>query len=153
MGQAQDIEKDVAKLLSANQSERLEQLLLQQSGIWAFEDDDVCKKLGLTANQRQRLASIQEDVQQTQRRPGLAARTQWPPMERALKLLTPDQQAHWHKITGDPFKGELPGPDLAYSVGGTFVVRMSPMSIVAPKPPQNKPPIDRATPPAGAPGK
>jgi eukaryotic-like serine/threonine-protein kinase len=116
--QAEAIEKEALKLLKPEQTRRLSQLLLQQAGIWAFQDAAVNAALDLTAGQREALATIQKKAQSSQRLPGKGAdRGNKPAMEQILGLLTEDQKLRWREQVGEPFLGVLPSRDVFLSMG------------------------------------
>ncbi len=105
------------KVLSPEQAKRLQQIALQLQGTGAFRDPDVVAALKLTAEQRERIRSIEADTffgppPPERPRPG-------PPdefrngfqekvrvaTERIRGLLTPEQVRRWKELTGEPFTG------------------------------------------------
>ncbi len=122
---AQEQEAEVARLLSPAQLRRFKQIALQAQGPAAFRDPDVIAQLKLTAVQRERLRAIEDTMGEgpAQFRPGpppggpKGGRRGMGPgvpgrgpddmkkaaLERALAMLTPEQQAQWRELAGAPF--------------------------------------------------
>jgi serine/threonine protein kinase len=95
-------EKAIADILHPQQAQRLWQIALQLSGAQAFSNPGVTEKLQLTAEQREKIRAIQDDVR-------LRRTDELREKERAriLGVLTPEQKAKWQEMTGEPFKGSL----------------------------------------------
>lgn len=102
--------EQVNKALSKEQNERLDQIVLQARGANALTDEKVGSELKLTDDQRQKLASIQEqamqqgrDAQGDQEKIAQIRKTS---REQALAVLTEDQRQQFEKLQGK--KIELP---------------------------------------------
>jgi hypothetical protein len=128
----------VVNLLGPDQLTRLGQIALQARGPMAFRDPDVVAKLGLTAEQREQLRALDFGGPG-----GFGGRGEFGPgfdgggpkrgvepkpkdfpdgrrkeaLDRILAVLTPDQQARWKALTGDPVPG-VPGPGFPRGPGG-----------------------------------
>jgi hypothetical protein len=119
-------EKELLDSLEPEQAARLQQLAWQQRGPMAFGDPELGDALGMTAEQKESIRTILEAAKKARPGPGhgrgpgfgpdagprqLAARSneeeQNKTKNQLLAVLTPDQQAHWKEMTGEPFKGEL----------------------------------------------
>ncbi len=59
---AKDVENALSETLTSQQLARLRQLRLQSEGATAFRDQDVAVTLGLTAQQREQIRQIEDDV-------------------------------------------------------------------------------------------
>jgi Spy/CpxP family protein refolding chaperone len=115
---AKENEKFLADTLKPEQAKRLKQLVLQQYNVQAFSQPDVVKELKLTAEQQQKFKDLDKEHQAHMlalRRPGGGGEEAMKKIgevnkelaEKAQKLLTPEQQAKWKEMIGEPFKGEL----------------------------------------------
>ncbi|HKB35294.1 MAG TPA: hypothetical protein VKD72_02505, partial [Gemmataceae bacterium] len=125
--QGENLERQAVALLSPPQVRRLNQIFLQQRGLWAFEDTRVSAALALTPAQREALTTIQKEAQTASRVPGpVENRGEKPPMERALRHLTPEQKARWRELVGEPFRAALPPGDVVLCVG-KLVLTMTPV--------------------------
>src|SRR5262249_14337461 len=105
-----DEEKELDRILSAEQAKRLGQLVVQQRGADAFRDPKVIAALQLTPDQEVRVGAILEDS----RRPmtGQVARPatalaregaeQAQGREQLLAVLTQEQKAKWQELVGRP---------------------------------------------------
>jgi hypothetical protein len=116
-------EENVAMILEPKQLDRLNQLRLQREGIRAFGRDDVAEKLGLSAEQREKINAIFESLRpdpsqfrnfnfqnlsdedraklreqgEQMRQKGEQARTD------IVNLLTPEQKEKWEAMQGKKF--------------------------------------------------
>ncbi len=117
---ARTTEAALPGLLTADQSRRLKQLILQLQTPWSFSRPEVVEALQLTSTQREAIRGVQDDL-------GLAkwncfqgdgdragARRKVAEMKRnasaqVLRSLTEEQQAAWRNLTGAPF--HPPGED------------------------------------------
>jgi hypothetical protein len=111
------LEKQALALLRTEQVRRLKQLLLQQDGIWAFDNQVVVASLQLTRQQRDAMAALQKEGQAS--RPDGTEGSPAPRLsvERLLGVLTPEQQTRWHNLVGEKFKGNLPPQELVLTFG------------------------------------
>ncbi len=112
-------------ILKDDQKKRFKQITLQLAGAVAFNDSDVLQALSLTAEQKDKIKTIQE-ASQTERRAlfqaaggggggGEEARKKSDELrkttnEKLIGVLTTEQQAKWKELTGEPFKGEIRRP-------------------------------------------
>jgi hypothetical protein len=108
------IEQGLESILTADQSARFKQILLQQRGLQAMTDREVAKKLHLTASQKEKIRTIQNDAwKRMPKPPGLGGpppRDKGKPgdfwkatNDRLLGVLTPTQQKRWDAMVGKPF--------------------------------------------------
>jgi hypothetical protein len=104
--QARANEAEANAILSPAQRRRLEEIALQAEGLGAFREPEVVAELSLTAQQRERIRTIEEAQFGWPRQPGREAMAA---SERVLEVLTAEQAAKWRKMTGKPVKGLL-GP-------------------------------------------
>jgi serine/threonine protein kinase len=107
----------VADVLRPVQNRRLGEIMLQHQGVFAFSDPDVARTLGLGAGQRQRIRAILDGFTPAgPKRPGADERTgkRQTGLEQVLALLTPEQQARWRAMTGEPFKAVIHTDPLAW---------------------------------------
>ncbi len=117
-------EREVSSLLSPEQSRRLRQIDFQVRGPLAFADPEVVKALALTPEQQEKIRELQakssggfrefppmpkgtppfrdgrRDHEPPGRREHDFGRRQI--VEEIVKLLSPEQQARWKELTGDP---------------------------------------------------
>lgn len=132
----QTAERQLQELLTPGQLQRLKQIALQQIGPMALTRPDVAQTVGLTAEQKQQIRTLQEQfaktaVQTAQNlqslrsggRPKLrelkstlgAVQANLSYIEtakretdaRILALLTPEQKQKWEQAKGAPFQGAL----------------------------------------------
>src|SRR5262249_13793683 len=115
LSQAQD--KEYLALLKPEQGKRLKQITLQVQGARALQSTDVAKELGITTEQQEKFREFQmegfkqmaqlsnvtnfEEARQKMQDINKAT------LEKITKALTPEQQAKWKTMTGEPFKGEI----------------------------------------------
>jgi hypothetical protein len=112
-------EKTVLDSLSPEQARRLKQIMLQQRGAEALGDPETADALGLTAEQREKIRALQDEARKAMwgRRPGgMHGEPGKSINDRLLGLLTPEQQAKWRELNGEPFMGEIRWPGF----GGGF---------------------------------
>jgi serine/threonine protein kinase len=124
---AREQEAEIPRLLSAGELQRLDQLLLQMAGIYAFSDPKVVEALQLTADQKDRVRLLQEEGKFTgsgprggpgrpgsrpddDRRREEGRRRAEETREKILALLTPEQKATWQELIGKPFVGAVNHP-------------------------------------------
>jgi hypothetical protein len=115
--------EESAKLLSAEQTRRLNQLLMQQAGVWAFMDPAVSEAIQLTPAQRAALAATPKEARANPRPPG--EKDDGSPLDRITWVFTADQRARWRELVGEPFPGALPPPELTFA-SGNFTIRLTP---------------------------
>jgi serine/threonine protein kinase len=114
----------IEAILTKDQLHRLDQIMIQKQGLGAFQDPRVIAELGLTREQRRQ---IREIGGMRPHRPGGGPEgpppehgkrpmDEGPPpfegrgraeLERALKILTSEQQTLWRNLTGKPFMGRI----------------------------------------------
>jgi hypothetical protein len=122
-GQVAAAGEEVPKLLNAEQGRRLDQLLVQQAGAWAFVDPVVSEAVELTPAQRAALAATPKEPRTGDGPP--AEKGDGSAVDRISWVFTPDQHARWQKLIGEPFPGSLPPPELTFA-SGTFTIRLTP---------------------------
>jgi serine/threonine protein kinase len=130
-------EAAVEEILTPRQLGRFRQIALQLQGAAAFRDTEVTRTLELTAEQKKQLRAIETDptLRTHSWRPGAngieARKTQAEARAAAEKriesVLTAKQMKRWRQMTGEPFKGSVPGPP----------PQIPPPSPPAPEPPRN----------------
>lgn len=110
-------EEDAAKLvLKPEQLDRLNELRLQRAGASALERSEVAEKVGLTQEQKDKIASISQearrdgggfnrDASQEERRQAAAEARERREKTNAeiLALLTPEQKTKWEEMQGAKF--------------------------------------------------
>jgi hypothetical protein len=102
----------ITETLNGEQAKRLDQLVLQRRGEAALDDPAVADQLGLTPDQREQIASLQNEPRFPfqPRRPGRLRGRPGTLDERYKELLTPTQQEKWKEMTGESFDGMRGGP-------------------------------------------
>jgi hypothetical protein len=110
-------EKEIGKLLKAEQAERLQQLRLQREGAQGMLRPEVAEKLSLTDDQQAKLRDLQA--------PAFGGPRLGPQIiTDALALLNDDQKAAWHELVGKEFTFPEPrgfgGPGLGRPGGPGF---------------------------------
>jgi hypothetical protein len=138
-------QEEQAKLLSAEQTRRLNQLLVQQAGAWAFMDPAVSEAIQLTPAQRAALAATPKEARANPRPPG--EKDDGSPVDRITWVFTADQRARWRELVGEPFPGTLPPPELTFA-SGNFTIRLTP---ARPAPDPKKGPAERPSGDGGTP--
>lgn len=107
------------EILTADQLKRLKQITLQQRGPSALADDEVADAVGLTAEQKEKVRSINSEMRGLFQGGGgedrEAMRKKFEEARASTRtkleaLLTPEQQTKWKELTGEPFKGEIQRP-------------------------------------------
>ncbi len=106
LGQAAEEEKELDRILTAEQARRLSQLVVQQRGVDAFRDPNLLAALQLTPEQSTRIGAILADTRRpspAQVQPaGSGMERSTPPWEQVLAVLTAEQKARWHEVVGKP---------------------------------------------------
>ncbi len=104
---------EINRLLTDAQCLRLRQIGLQAEGAAAFGDAEVVSELKLTAAQRERIRTIEEEaaLERMKNHAGnkdkfLSSDTK-PANERAVAVLTEEQHRRWRDLTGEPIKSPL----------------------------------------------
>lgn len=122
---AQAHERDAARILTAEQTRRLQQiaLQLQQRGPHGFRDPQIVEALKLTAKQKEAIRKIQDEAGAMffggppsgppggPLGPGGPKRFEDPwkgTLEKILNILTDEQKVAWRQLTGEPFNGMVP---------------------------------------------
>ena len=110
-------EAEVAAILSDEQQKRLKQISWQVAGPRAFANPEVAEALKLSGQQREQIRDIQDDAQHEMRelaQDGNRAelREKFEALrkstrDKAMAVLTSEQQATWKELTGKPFEGEI----------------------------------------------
>lgn len=106
-------EAAVKALLKPEQLTRLNQISLQVRGPMAFSDPQVAESLGLTSEQKDKIHGIHEKSREEMRSLGReGGREKFEELrkstsEKIQALLTPEQEAKWKALQGEPFKGEI----------------------------------------------
>ena len=108
--------EQIAAVLTAEQNERLDQILLQRRGVTALlEDDALAERFGLTDAQRAQMQQVQEDRRAALQERGFAAfrdpefRAEWD--RKTLAVLDPAQTQNWEAATGPDFAPDRDGGD------------------------------------------
>jgi hypothetical protein len=111
-------EEMLKMILEPKQLERLSQLRLQTEGVDAFRRDEIAEKLGLTQDQKDKIAKIQEesrpdpnafrnfrDASEEERRQAFAQMRERREKAQAdiLAVLTASQKESWEKMQGKKF--------------------------------------------------
>jgi serine/threonine protein kinase len=115
IGRARLYDAEVNLLFTPAQRARLRQIGLQAEGPAAFREPEVAAELKLTAQQRERIRTIEEEILfRWLRGPGpgttldrsleSADPRQKPANERILLVLTDEQIRRWRALTGEPMK-------------------------------------------------
>ncbi|HEY1784386.1 MAG TPA: protein kinase [Pirellulales bacterium] len=109
------LERALADSLTAEQRQRLRQIVLQGRGLQAFSDPDIAAELQLSQEQMDRIQALNGERRRAQWSPEDAG----PPWARnrqevgsmfrdqMLDVLNDEQKSRWNQLTGLPFKGEL----------------------------------------------
>jgi eukaryotic-like serine/threonine-protein kinase len=103
---ANEEEKELDRVLTADQSRRLSEIVLQQRGMEAFRDPKVVAALQLDVEQESRITSILAESRRPwsskTREPGTGTERTPTPREQLLAVLTPEQKAKWQELAGKP---------------------------------------------------
>lgn len=115
----QENDKALAAILTPEQAKRLKQIVYQQQGTAALATQDVAKELGLSDEQRKRIADISAETGRKTRElvqpgtpPDQATSAKMEALRKAgsdqiLAVLTDAQKRAWTDLQGDPFKGQI----------------------------------------------
>ncbi|MGE5192263.1 MAG: serine/threonine protein kinase, partial [Deltaproteobacteria bacterium] len=126
---AEEHERELEKLLSPKQRQRLTEIMIQDQGIFAFKGPEVVDALQLTKQQRQAIREIERDAfrrpfhfggpgRGSDKTPGGPPRpTKREIVEKVLGLLDEGQVQKWRELTGVPFAG-LDEPLFPWMRGG-----------------------------------
>jgi serine/threonine protein kinase len=107
---ARAYEVEVSGLLTPAQRTRLRQIGLQAEGPGAFSEPEVVAELGLTAEQRDQIRTIEDETLfgwMRGPRPTEPGARDRPASERTLAVLTEEQLRRWRAMTGEPLKSPL----------------------------------------------
>ncbi len=125
---AEEQEKKVAAILNEKQNKRLEELRVQSLGMMAVNDEAVAKKLGITDEQKEKLAQMRTEMMEKMREAmsgggggGREAFTKMREESEAAtkKILTEEQLAKLEELKGKPFDmTELRGAGRGAGGGG-----------------------------------
>jgi len=114
-------------VLTASQTQRLKQISLHYRTTGSFYDPDVRKELGVTEEQLAKIRLIGNETYSAWNREAEAefrktkdfqayqeklAENRRRRDREQVGVLTPQQQAQWQRMLGDPFKGPIPSPML-----------------------------------------
>ena len=109
---AEHYDKDLGKILSSGQLDRLKQLAIQSQGLSAFKEPETVEALSITAEQRTAIRAIEHDMfakfaaaRDQGRGRGDARRSPNPDLvdeavARVVALFNSDQVSRWHELTG-----------------------------------------------------
>ncbi len=102
-----EIEKDISKVLLPHQMKRAKQLAFQQrlrggAGRALTSGGSMAEELGITETQQEKLRAANEKLQNELRQK--IAELQNEAQEELLKILTPQQQAKFKELVGEPFE-------------------------------------------------
>ena len=110
-------EKFLDEILTPAQHKRLDQITLQVAGLLWIKRPDIAAELKLTDEQKKRAVKYQEEARKemeellhsTTRRDRHAElrKLHEASKKRLLELLTDEQEAKFHEMIGEPFRGEL----------------------------------------------
>lgn len=126
-----EIDKALPTVLKPEQTKRLNQLVVQRSGLGAFAKDDVATALKLTDKQKKEVADAKSDIEKDsadlfkdaagdREKMGDAFKKvqtmQTDALTKVMDSLTDDQKKTWKDLTGDkfefsPFGGRRPGTE------------------------------------------
>ncbi|HMF10669.1 MAG TPA: hypothetical protein VKE94_00130 [Gemmataceae bacterium] len=111
--------KAIAAFLKPEQDKRLNQIIYQRQGPAAFANPEVAKALGLNAEQKDKVQTINQETGKAMRElftpgqpPDDETRKKMDDLrkssgEKLLALLTAEQKTKWKDLQGEPFKGEI----------------------------------------------
>jgi hypothetical protein len=112
-----DDERFLEEILKPEQKKRLDQITLQVAGLLWISRPEVAAALKLTDEQKQKVVELQKAARkemeellysETRRdRQAELRKHQEACKQRVLELLTDEQEAKYHELTGEPFRGEL----------------------------------------------
>jgi hypothetical protein len=94
---------ELSEILKPAQAARLEQIVRQWQGVWAFADPAIANDLGLSPAQRSRIYAIQEDSIGF---PAFRSDDRRTLDQRLLAVLTPAQRQAWQELLGAPYDHE-----------------------------------------------
>jgi hypothetical protein len=111
-------QKAVSEILNAEQQKRYKQIGLQLRGLSALDDPEVASSLGLSDEQKKKVEEIQTAAREEMRsafQDGGGDREKFRAAREATNeklqgVLTAEQKTTWQELTGEPFKGQLQGP-------------------------------------------
>lgn len=112
---ADEANKAIGDILSAEQLKRLKQLHVQRRGPYAFGEAEVIAALQLTKEQQKKLRDMETDYQkalvEVNKLTDLDERTKKvtaavkEAMDKAMAILTDEQKKTWKDLTGERYKG------------------------------------------------
>ena len=125
----QETRSELSKILLPHQLKRLEQLAMQmqtRGGGTAVLGGEVGQQLGVTEQQRAQLQPKVDEVERESRKKTAEIRRQ--AQDQVISLLTPEQQAKFRELVGEPFEFQIESPAPGRPFGG---------DPRAPQPPRN----------------
>ena len=112
-----DDERFLGEILTPEQKKRLDQITLQVAGLLWITRPEIAATLKLTDEQKQKVVDLQKAARkemeellysETRRdRQAELRKHQEACKQRVLELLTDEQEAKYHELAGEPFRGEL----------------------------------------------
>jgi Spy/CpxP family protein refolding chaperone len=117
--QAESFAKEV---LTPEQNKRIKQIVIQTAGLRAFNMEDVAKELKLTDEQKEKIKTLNDDLQKDVRelfQGGGDPQENMQKMQslnkeymtKASDVLTADQKKQWTEMTGKPFTLRMQRPN------------------------------------------
>lgn len=106
----QGLEEEIGKILLPHQMKRAKQLEMQlrMRGGRGMLADQAAQELGLTDEQKEKLRGKSDQLEEGIRKKLAELRTQ--AQNELLKMLTPEQQAKWKDMVGEPFEFQREEP-------------------------------------------
>lgn len=116
---AEETIKELAGVLQPEQIKRLDQIALQQRGIQAFQEVRVEKALKLTAEQKNKIKTLNADATKEMRELFQSVNGDFQEamkkihalrkanLDKAAAVLTDDQKKIWKEMTGAPFEAKF----------------------------------------------
>lgn len=111
----------VAKILDAKQLKRVKQIALQQEGAFIFIKKEVVTEIKITDEQKEKIREIQRNALKEfteLRRAGETAKKRqevYKAMhEKLMGVLTAEQRTKLKEMLGEPFKGDIVNPNIAF---------------------------------------
>jgi Spy/CpxP family protein refolding chaperone len=110
------------EVLTADQNKRMKQIVIQSAGLRAFSMEDVAKELKLTDDQKEKIKTLNDDLQKDVRELFQGGGDPQENMQKVQSLnkefmtkaagvLTDEQKKHWTEMTGKPFTVRMQRPN------------------------------------------